>query len=94
MRGHKKEATIEIERLHDEIVEKKFKHDGNKRTAQHFYNARRRPNSWGVTIGKEHRESARKVDSVPAEMLARMGRRLVLANPRRKKKRSGKAVFV
>ena len=94
MRGHQKEATIEIERLHDEIVEKTFKHDGDKRVAQHFYNARRWPNTWGVTVRKEHRESKRKIDAVPATMLAHLARRLVLANPNRRRKRSNKAVFI
>ena len=94
MRGHRKDATIEHERLHDEIVEKALEHDGNKRTAQHFHNARRRPNQWGVTVGKEHRESKRKIDAVPATMLARMARRLVLASGKRKKKRSGEATFI
>ncbi len=94
MRGRIKEFTIEVERLHDEIVEKTFRHDGNKRMLQHFHNARRRPNAWGVSIGKEHRESARKVDSVPAVTLARTARRLVLANPKRRRKKTGKAVFL
>jgi hypothetical protein len=104
MRGHQKEATIEIGRLHDEIEESAkaireerdpvFRHDGNKRTEQHFHNARRWPNTWGVTVRKEHRESKRKIDAVPATMLARMARRIVLANPKRKKKRTGKAAFV
>jgi hypothetical protein len=31
MRGRQKDTTIEIERLHDEIVEKAFRHDGNPR---------------------------------------------------------------
>ena len=103
MRGHQKEATIEIERLHDEIEESAlaiaegrdpvFRHDGNPRTRQHFHNARRRPNSWGVTVGKEHRESKRKIDAVPATMLAHLARRLVLANPKRKKPKTGRAHF-
>lgn len=90
MRAKLKESTIEIERLHDEIVEGTFKHDGHPMVRQHFHNARRRPNQWGVTVGKEHRESARKIDAVPATMLARTARRLI---PTRKR-RSGKAVFV
>ena len=104
MRGHQKEATIEIERLHDEIEESAkaisegrdpvFRHDGNSRAKQHFHNARRRPNTWGVTVGKEHRESKRKIDAVPATMLAHMARRLVLANPRRRRKKTGRAVFI
>lgn len=94
MRGHQKDATIEIERLHDEIEEKTFRHDGDPRVRQHFHNARRWPNTWGVTVRKEHRESKRKIDAVPATMLAHLARRLVLANPNRRKKRSNKAVFI
>lgn len=88
MRGRQKEATVEAERLHDEIVEGAFRHDGDKRVRQHFHNARRRPNTWGIYFGKEHRESARKVDAVPATMLARMARRAL--GPR---KRAGRAEF-
>ena len=94
MRGHQKDATIEIERLHDAIVEKAFHHDGNSRVKQHFANARRWPNTWGVTVRKEHRESKRKIDAVPATMLAHLARRMVLAQPKRKRKKTGKAVFV
>jgi hypothetical protein len=94
MRARKKDTTIEIERLHTDIVEEAFKHDGDQRARQHFHNARRRPNAWGVTVGKEHRESSRKIDSVPATALCRTARRLVLASPRYRRKRSGKAVFV
>lgn len=94
MRARPKEATVEIERLHDEIVEAAFRHDGNPRVRQHFHNARRRPNRWGVTVGKEHRESPRKIDAVPATMLARTARRLVLASPRRRRSYSGDAAFI
>jgi phage terminase large subunit-like protein len=93
MRAKVKESTIELERLNDEIVEEAFRHDGDPRARQHFHNARRRPNRFGVSVGKEHRESPRKIDSVPATMLARTARRLVLANPRRRRRRSGRAVF-
>lgn len=94
MRGRTKEFTVEVERLHDEIVEAAFRHDGDPRVRQHFHNARRRPNAWGVSVGKEHRMSARKIDSVPATTLARMARRLLLADPKRRRKRSGKALSV
>lgn len=94
MRGRVKEFTFEVERLHDEIVEQAFRHDGNAAVRQHFHNARRRPNAWGVSVGKEHRESDRKIDSVPAVTLARAARRALLASPKRRRKRSGRAVFV
>lgn len=90
MRGRQKETTIEIERLHDEIVERAFQHDGNPAVRQHFHNARRAPNAWGITVRKEHRMSQRKIDSVPSTMLARTARRLL--KPRKKK--TGRAVFV
>src|SRR5581483_3096079 len=59
MRSHQKDTTIEIERLQNEITEQTFHHDGNAAVKQHFHNARRWPNAWGVTVRKEHRESAR-----------------------------------
>ena len=96
MRGRQKEFTREgAERLADEITEAAFRHDGDKRVRQHFHNARRRPNAWGVSFGKEHRESKRKVDSVAASALARMARRAYLALPpsRQRRVRSGKAMF-
>jgi hypothetical protein len=77
MRARQKETTIEIERLHNEITERAFTDDGHPAVRQHFHNARRRPNAWGVSVGKEHRESKRKIDSVPATMLARTARRLI-----------------
>lgn len=90
MRARQKETTIEIERLHSEIVEEVFKHDGNAAVKQHFHNARRWPNAWGVTIRKEHRESARKIDSCVSTMLARTARRLI----GKRKPKTGKAVFI
>jgi hypothetical protein len=90
MRGRQKETTLEIERLHTEVVEGAFRYDGNPAVRQHFHNARRRPNAWGVTVGKEHRESPRKIDAVPATMLARTARRMLPV----KRKKTGKAVFV
>ena len=94
MRSRTKEFTVECERLHDEIVERAFAHDGHPAVRQHFLNARRRPNAWGVSVGKEHRESPRKVDSVPATVLVRLARRLVIASGKRRRKRTGRAVFV
>lgn len=92
MRGRTKDTTYEIERLHTDIVEKAFRHDGNLAVRQHFHNARRRPNNFGITVGKETRESPHKIDSVPAVMLARTARRLVIPKLRRAK--TGKAMFV
>lgn len=97
MRARSKEFTLEgAERIRDEVVEGVFRHDGDPRVRQHVHNARRRPNPWGVSFGKEHRESSRKIDSLPAGTLARMARRAYLALPRSKqrRKKSGKPVFI
>lgn len=96
MRARQKEFTLEgVERLHSEITEQAFHHDGDLQVRQHVHNARRRPNAWGVTFGKEHRESRRKVDAVAAIILARMARRAYLNLPeaKQRRKRTGKADF-
>jgi hypothetical protein len=96
LRTRQKEfTTVGIERLLDEIVEGVFRHDGNPVVRQHVHNARARPNAWGITVGKEHRESARKIDALPAGVLSRMARRAYLALPRaqQRRQRSGRAAF-
>lgn len=95
MRSRLREFTAGCERLHAAIVEQSVTHDGAQRMREHFHNARRRPNQYGVGIGKEHRESARKIDAVPAAVLARLARQDYLALPasRQRRKRTGKAVF-
>jgi len=95
MRANQKVFTLEgAERVHNEITEHAMKHDGDARVRQHVHNARRRPNAWGTSFGKEHRESRRKVDSLAALILARMARRTYLALPERKQRRKRqKAAF-
>jgi hypothetical protein len=90
MRGRQKETTAEIERLQNEILEGAFRHDGHPLVRQHFHNARRRPNNFGVNVGKEHRESKRKVDGVFSTCLARTARRLLLMTKRPRRKRTGR----
>lgn len=63
-----------------EIETRSFTHDGDPRLVRHVINARRRPNRYGVSIGKESRMSARKVDLAVCMVGARMVRRLVLAS--------------
>ncbi len=95
MRARQKEFTLEgAERTHNEITEGAFRHDGDARVRQHVHNARRRPNAWGVSFGKEHRESSRKVDALAALILARMARRAYLALPKQRQRRKRqKAAF-
>lgn len=108
IRGRTKEFTLACERLHSAILasheeavlageehrdaERRLTQCGSARFRQHVHNARRAPNQWGVSVRKEHRESAKKIDSVPAAVLARLARQKYLALPeskRRKPKRSG-----
>lgn len=57
-----------------DVSDRAFRHSGDRRHAQHIYNARRRPNKFGVGIGKEHRESAKKVDAAVGSVGARLMR--------------------
>lgn len=104
MRQRKPQQTAGFERLNAAIVESakaaaagakpgaRLTHCGSPRFRIHALNARRAPNEYGVSVRKEHRESSRKIDAVPAAMLARLARMDYLALPpsRRRQKRSGR----
>jgi hypothetical protein len=83
--------TVACERTHADVVERQLTHDGAKMLRTHAVNARRRTNPWGITIGKEHRESARKIDLAVCAVGARMVRRMLLNSPewQKKRRRSG-----
>lgn len=72
MRARQSAMTKAVERYHDAIIERRLLHDGDTRLSEHIYNARRRPNRWGVSFGKENRDSARKVDGLAAAVLSRL----------------------
>jgi hypothetical protein len=95
MGGRTREVTQAVEALHNAIVERAVEHEGNRRASQYVYNARRRPNQYGVTFGKEHRTSSRKVDWLAAAVLARYARQqyILLPENKRRRKRTGKAMF-
>jgi phage terminase large subunit-like protein len=86
--------TEAVKRTHADVLERTLFHDGHKVLRTHVINARRRTNRWGVTIGKEHRESARKIDLAVCAIGARMLRRMILNSPKRKKKTPGKGRVV
>ena len=94
MRSRTYDFTLACELTETEINERAFAHDGDARVARHIGNARRRPNRWGVSIGKESPDSPKKIDAAVCVIGARMVRRLVLASPkyknRKKKARTGR----
>ena len=75
------------------VADGEIRHDGNGTLRTHAHNARRRPNRHGVGLGKEHRESGRKVDAVVAAVLARAARTDVLTKGARSQQRTGRAWF-
>ena len=77
-RRRQQQFTEAVGFTYEDILERRLVHDGHRVLRQHVINARRRTNAWGVTIGKEHRESARKVDLAVCMVGARMLRRQVL----------------
>lgn len=50
-------------------------HDGDARLRLHVHNARRKPNAWGRSLGKENRDSQRKVDLAVCLVGAHLARR-------------------
>lgn len=75
---HQEEFTDAVKRTGEDILERRLTHDGHKMMRTHVANSRRRTNAWGITIGKEHRESARKIDLAVCMVGARMLRRKLL----------------
>jgi hypothetical protein len=74
MRAHQGDTVRAVEALHRAFIDGEVPHDGDLALRRHVLNGRRRPNRWGVTFGKETRESPKKVDALAALLLARMGR--------------------
>lgn len=88
MRSHTFEFTREAELVEAEIRDGLFTHDDDPRLNRHVANLRRRPNRYGISVGKESPASPLKIDAGVCMIGARMVRRLVIAaGPA--KKRSG-----
>ena len=89
MRSHIRDFTLAAEACHTEIVERQFTHDGAAVTSRHVANARRRPNRYGISIGKESRTSPKKVDAAVCVIGARLVRRQLLVSSQWKKHKAG-----
>lgn len=90
MRGRLQQLTAATERLVAAIQDGSLHHDGGSLLRRHVLNARRRPNKWGISFGKETRDSVRKVDGFAALQLADMARADLLASTTKKRARSGR----
>lgn len=70
MRGNQQKITRGNEALLQSILDRKTFHNGDPLLRRHALNAKRRENQWGLTFGKESRESPHKVDAYAAALLA------------------------
>ena len=68
-------------------------HDGDAALRMHTHNARRRPNPWGVSLGKINRASRKLVDLAVCMVGARMGRRIALNSGKLRKVKTGRSMF-
>lgn len=94
MRQSLQRVTRAHERLMRTILDKKLGHDGDLALKRHVLNARRRTNNYGVSFGKESRESPRKVDLYAALMLAHEAMHDLRTRGKKVKQRTGRSYFV
>ncbi|MFF4528172.1 hypothetical protein ACFY1P_02770 [Streptomyces sp. NPDC001407] len=94
MRSSLKASTMAHERLLRSILDRKISHDGDRKLRRHALNAVRRTNNFGVSFGKQSRESPRKVDAYAALMLAHEALVDLRARGRTVRKRSGRGYFL
>lgn len=68
----KREFLIECERFKNAVIDGGLKHDGNRVLRQHIVNARQRPSDTYdlIGIGKESKDSPRKIDAAVTAVLA------------------------
>jgi hypothetical protein len=90
MRGRLQILTQATERLVAGIQDGEVRHDGGGLLRRHVLNAHRRPNRWGISFGKERKDSPRKVDAFAALQLADMARADYIAETSKHRQRSGK----
>jgi phage terminase large subunit-like protein len=94
MRQSIQRITRAHERLMQAIYDKKVFHDGDADLRRHVLNARRRENNYGVSFGKESRESPRKVDAYAALLLAHEALHDLRTRGKQQKARTGRGYFM
>ncbi|WP_329289544.1 terminase [Streptomyces pseudovenezuelae] len=94
MRGSQKTVTLAHERLMRSIFDRKLSHDGDLTLRRHVLNARRRTNNYGLSFGKESKDSPRKIDAYAALMLAHEALYELRARGKKVRKRTGRGYFM
>jgi hypothetical protein len=94
MRGSQKSVTMAHERLMRSIFDAKLAHDGDLTLRRHVLNARRRTNNYGISFGKESKDSPRKIDAYAALMLAHEALYELRARGKKVRKRTGRGYFM
>jgi phage terminase large subunit-like protein len=94
MRQSEQRVTRAHERLMQAVFDSKLFHDGDPDMRRHVLNARRRTNNYGVSFGKESRESPRKVDIYAALMLAHEALHDLRTRAKPVKQRTGRGYFL
>ncbi|MEU0739249.1 terminase [Streptomyces sp. NPDC006134] len=94
MRASQKTSTYAHERLMRTIFDQKLCHDGDLALRRHVLNARRRTNNYGISFGKESKDSPKKIDAYAALLLAHEALVDLRARGRKKRKRTGRGFFL
>ncbi|MGM9381105.1 terminase [Streptomyces antibioticus] len=94
MRGSQKTVTLAHERLMRTIFDKKLSHDGDLTLRRHVLSARRRTNNYGISFGKESKDSPRKIDAYAALMLAHEALYELRTRGKKVRKRTGRGYFM
>jgi hypothetical protein len=94
MRGSQKGVTMAHERLMRSIFDAKLAHDGDLTLRRHVLNARRRTNNYGISFGKESKDSPRKIDAYAALMLAHEALYELRTRGKKVRKRTGRGYFI
>lgn len=94
MRGSQRMVTLAHERLMRTIFDKKLSHDGDLTLRRHVLSARRRTNNYGISFGKESKDSPRKIDAYAALMLAHEALYELRVRGKKVRKRTGRGYFL
>lgn len=91
---HTQLFVTEAEKFVSEVNDEKLTQDRNGLLRQHVINAKRAPSKWGISLMKEHRESAKKIDAAVAAVGARLMYKQIIGKPSKSKYAPGRGRMV